>query len=132
MAKAKLTKEDVIKYIEEMPVLELAELVKELEDRFGVTAAAPMAVGVAPSAAPGASAAPAEEEQAEFDVVLTGFGDKKIQVIKAVREVTSLGLKEAKDLVEGVPQTVKEKIAKEEADKIKQKLEEAGGTAEIK
>lgn len=132
MAKAKLTKEDVIKYIEEMPVLELAELVKELEDRFGVTAAAPMAVGVAPAAAPGATATPAEEEQAEFDVVLTGFGDKKIQVIKTVREVTNLGLKEAKDLVEGVPQTVKEKIAKEEADKIKQKLEEAGGTAEIK
>jgi large subunit ribosomal protein L7/L12 len=132
MAKAKLTKEDVIKYIEEMPVLELAELVKELEDRFGVTAAAPMAVGVAPAAAPGAAVPPAEEEQAEFDVVLTGFGDKKIQVIKTVREVTSLGLKEAKDLVEGVPQTVKEKIAKEEADKIKQKLEEAGGTAEIK
>ncbi|MEJ2066853.1 MAG: 50S ribosomal protein L7/L12 [Deltaproteobacteria bacterium] len=132
MAEAKLTKEDVIKYIEEMPVLELAELVKELEDRFGVTAAAPMAVGVAPAAASGAGAAPAEEEQAEFDVVLTGFGDKKIQVIKAVREVTSLGLKEAKDLVEGVPQPVKEKIAKEEADKIKQKLEEAGGTAEIK
>jgi len=132
MAETKLTKEDVIKYIEEMPVLELAELVKELEDRFGVTAAAPMAVGVAPAAAPGAGAAPAEEEQAEFDVILTGFGDKKIQVIKAVREVTSLGLKEAKDLVEGVPQPVKEKIAKEEADKIKQKLEEAGGTAEIK
>lgn len=132
MAKAKLTKEDVIKYIEEMPVLELAELVKELEDRFGVTAAAPMAVGVAPAAAQGATVTPAEEEQAEFDVVLTGFGDKKIQVIKTVREVTNLGLKEAKDLVEGVPQTVKEKIAKEEADKIKQKLEEAGGTAEIK
>jgi large subunit ribosomal protein L7/L12 len=132
MTKAKLTKEDVIKYIEEMPVLELAELVKELEDRFGVTAAAPMAVGMAPAAASGAAAAPAEEEQAEFDVVLTGFGDKKIQVIKAVREVTSLGLKEAKDLVEGVPQPVKEKVIKEEADKIKQKLEEAGGTAEIK
>lgn len=132
MAKAKLTKEDVIKYIEEMPVLELAELVKELEGRFGVTAAAPMAVGVASAVASGETAAPAEEEQAEFDIVLTGFGDKKIQVIKAVREVTNLGLKEAKDLVEGVPQTVKEKIAKEEADKIKQKLEEAGGTAEIK
>lgn len=129
MAKAKLTKEDVIKYIEEMPVLELAELVKELEDRFGVTAAAPMAVGVA--AAPGPAAA-VEEEQVEFDAVLTGFGDKKIQVIKAVREVTNLGLKEAKDLVEGVPQTVKEKISKEEADKIKQKVEEAGGTVEIK
>jgi large subunit ribosomal protein L7/L12 len=128
MAKATMTKEDVIKYIEEMTVLELAELVKELETRFGVTAA-PMAMGVANVAA----AAPAEEEQAEFDIVLTGFaGDKKIQVIKAVREVTNLGLKEAKDLVEGVPQMVKEKIAKAEADKIKQKLEEAGGTTEIK
>jgi len=131
MTKAKLTKEDVIKYIEEMPVLELAELVKELEDRFGVTAA-PMAVGVTPAAAPGAAASAAEEEKVEFDVILTGFGDKKIQVIKAVREVTNLGLKEAKDLVEGVPQPVKEKVAKEEADKIKQKVEEAGGTAEIK
>ena len=131
MAKASLTKEDVIKFIEEMPVLELAELVKELEDRFGVTAA-PIGVSAAPAAAPGAAAGAAEEEQAEFDVVLTGFGNKKIQVIKAVREVTSLGLKEAKDLVEGVPQPVKEKVAKEEADKIKQKLEEAGGTVEIK
>ncbi|MBN1256057.1 MAG: 50S ribosomal protein L7/L12 [Deltaproteobacteria bacterium] len=126
-----MTKEDVIKYIEEMPVLELAELVKELEDRFGVTAAS-MAVGIAPAAAPAAAAGAEAEEKAEFDVVLTGFGDKKIQVIKAVREVTNLGLKEAKDLVEGVPQSVKEKVAKEEADKIKQKLEEAGGTVEIK
>ena len=131
MTKAKLTKEELIKYIEEMPVLELAELVKDLEDRFGVTAA-PMAMGVAAVAAPGAAAAPAEEEKAEFDIVLTGFGDKKIQVIKAVREVTNLGLKEAKDLVEGVPKAVKEKVTKEEAGKIKQKLEEAGGTAEIK
>ncbi len=131
MTKAKLTKEELIKYIEEMPVLELAELVKDLEDRFGVTAA-PMAMGVAAVAASGAAAAPAEEEQAEFDVVLTGFGDKKIQVIKAVREVTNLGLKEAKDLVEGVPKAVKEKVTKEEAGKVKQKLEEAGGTAEIK
>ncbi len=131
MTKAKLTKEELIKYIEEMPVLELAELVKDLEDRFGVTAA-PMAMGVAAVAAPGAAAAPAEEEQAEFDVVLTGFGDKKIQVIKAVREVTNLGLKEAKDLVEGVPKAVKEKVTKEEAGKVKQKLQEAGGTAEIK
>jgi large subunit ribosomal protein L7/L12 len=130
MTKAKLTKEELIKYIEEMPVLELAELVKDLEDRFGVTAA-PMAVGVAAGAAPGA-AAPVEEEKAEFDVVLTGFGDKKIQVIKAVREVTNLGLKEAKDLVEGVPKAVKEKVTKEEAGKVKQKLQEAGGTAEIK
>ncbi len=131
MTKAKLTKEELIKYIEEMPVLELAELVKDLEDRFGVTAA-PMAMGVAAVAASGAAAAPAEEEQAEFDVVLTGFGDKKIQVIKAVREVTNLGLKEAKDLVEGVPKAVKEKVTKEEAGKVKQKLQEAGGTAEIK
>ena len=131
MTKAKLTKEELIKYIEEMPVLELAELVKDLEDRFGVSAA-PMAMGVAAIAAPGAAAAPAEEEKAEFDVMLTGFGDKKIQVIKAVREVTNLGLKEAKDLVEGVPKAVKEKVTKEEAGKIKQKLEEAGGTAEIK
>jgi len=129
MTKAKLTKEELIKYIEEMPVLELAELVKDLEDRFGVTAA-PMVVAAV--AAPGAAAAPAEEEQAEFDVVLTGFGDKKIQVIKAVREVTNLGLKEAKDLVEGVPKAVKEKVTKEEAGKVKQKLQEAGGTAEIK
>jgi large subunit ribosomal protein L7/L12 len=131
MTKAKLTKEELIKYIEEMPVLELAELVKDLEDRFGVTAA-PMAMGMAAGAAPGTAAAPAEEEQAEFDVFLTGFGDKKIQVIKAVREVTNLGLKEAKDLVEGVPKAVKEKVSKEEAGKIKQKLEAAGGTAEIK
>ena len=129
MTKAKLTKEELIKYIEEMPVLELAELVKDLEDRFGVTAA-PLAVAAV--AAPGAAAAPAEEEQAEFDVILTGFGDKKIQVIKAVREVTNLGLKEAKDLVEGVPKAVKEKVSKEEAGKVKQKLQEAGGTAEIK
>ncbi len=129
MTKAKLTKEELIKYIEEMPVLELAELVKDLEDRFGVTAA-PMAM--AAGAAPGTAAAPAEEEKVEFDVFLTGFGDKKIQVIKAVREVTNLGLKEAKDLVEGVPKAVKEKVSKEEAGKIKKKLEEAGGTAEIK
>ena len=131
MTKATMTKEDVIKYIEEMTVLELAELVKELESRFGVTAA-PMTVGVA-AVSSGAAAAPVEEERAEFDIFLTGFAaDKKIQVIKAVREVTNLGLKEAKDLVEGVPQAVKEKIAKADADKIKQKLEEAGGTVEIK
>lgn len=132
MAKAKIKKEDVIKYIEEMTVLELSELVKELEERFGVTAAAPMAMGVAPGAGAGVAPAPAEEEKTEFDVILTSFGDKKIQVIKAVREVTNLGLKEAKDLVEGAPQTVKEKASKEEADKIKQKLEEAGGGVEIK
>jgi len=131
MAKAKITKEDVIKYIEEMTVLELAELVKELEERFGVTAAAPMAMGVAPGTATGIAAA-AEEEKVEFDVMLTSFGDKKIQVIKGVREVTNLGLKEAKDLVEGVPQVVREKVSKDEAEKIKKKLEDAGGTVEIK
>jgi len=131
MAKAKVNKEDVIKYIEEMSVLELAELVKELEERFGVTAAAPVAMGMA--APVGVSGAAAEvEEQTEFDVVLTGFGDKKIQVIKAVRELTSLGLKEAKDLVEGVPKPVKEKVPKDEADATKKKLEEAGGTVELK
>jgi large subunit ribosomal protein L7/L12 len=132
MAKAKITKEDVIKYIEEMTVLELAELVKELEERFGVTAAAPMAMGVAPGTATGIAAAPAEEEKVEFDVMLTSFGDKKIQVIKGVREVTNLGLKEAKDIVEGVPQVVREKVSKDEAEKIKKKLEDAGGTVEIK
>ncbi len=130
MTKTKITKEDVIKYIEEMTVLELAELVKELEEHFGVAAAAPMAMGVAPGA--GVATAPAEEEKVEFDAVLTSFGDKKIQVIKAVREVTNLGLKEAKDLVEGVPKAVKEKVSKEEVEKVKQKLEEAGGTVEIK
>ena len=132
MAKAKITKEDVIKYIEEMTVVELAELVKELEERFGVTAAAPMPTAVVPGAGTGVAAAQEAEEKVEFDVTLTSFGDKKIQVIKAVREVTNLGLKEAKDLVEGVPQVVREKVSKDEAEKIKQKLEEAGGTAEIK
>lgn len=131
MTKPKLTKEELIKYIEEMPVLELAELVKDLEERFGVSAA-PVAVGAVTMAAPATAAAAEEEEKAEFDVILTGFGDKKIQVIKAVRELTNLGLKEAKDLVEGVPKAVKEKVSKEEANKIKQKLEEAGGTVEIK
>jgi large subunit ribosomal protein L7/L12 len=132
MVKAKITKQDVIKYIEEMTVLELAELVKELEERFGVTAAAPMTMGVASGTATGAAAAAAEEEKVEFDVTLTSFGDKKIQVIKGVREVTNLGLKEAKDLVEGVPQMVREKVSKDEAEKIKKKLEDAGGTVEIK
>ena len=132
MAKAKITKDDVIKYIEEMTVVELAELVKELEERFGVTAAVPMPTAVVPGAGTGVAAAQEAEEKVEFDVTLTSFGDKKIQVIKAVREVTNLGLKEAKDLVEGVPQVVREKVSKDEAEKIKQKLEEAGGTAEIK
>jgi large subunit ribosomal protein L7/L12 len=127
---AGVKKEDVIKFIENMSVLELSELVKELEEKFGVSAAAPVSMAMGP--APGAAAAAPEEEQTEFDVILTGFGDKKIQVIKAVRELTSLGLKEAKDLVEGSPKPVKEGIPKEEAGSAKKKIEEAGGTAEIK
>ena len=133
MAQAKITKEDVIKYIEGMSVLELSELVKELEERFGVTAAAPVAVApAAAAAAPAAAEAPAVEEKQEFDVILTSFGDKKIKVIKAVREVTDLGLKEAKELVEGAPKPIKEGVSREEAEKIKEKIEAAGGTVEIK
>ncbi|MBI5419178.1 MAG: 50S ribosomal protein L7/L12 [Deltaproteobacteria bacterium] len=123
-----MTKEEFIKMVEGLTVLELHEYVKALEDRFGVTAAAP---AVAVAAAPGA-AAPAVEEKTEFDVVLTGFGANKIQVIKVVREVTGLGLKEAKDLVEGVPKPLKEGIAKKDAEDLKKKIEEAGGQAEIK
>ena len=126
---AAMTKEDFLKMVEELTVLELHEYVKALEERFGVTAAAP-AVAVA-AAAPGAAAV-AAEEQTEFDVVLTDFADKKIQVIKVVREITGLGLKEAKDLVEGVPKAVKEGIEKKEAEELKKKIEEAGGKAEIK
>lgn len=127
---AEVTKEDVIKFIENMTVLELSELVKELEEKFGVSAAAPMGIAMGPMT--GAAEAAPEAEKTEFDVILTGFGDKKIQVIKAVREVTNLGLKEAKDLVEGAPQTLKEGVPKEEAESVKKKIEEAGGTAEIK
>lgn len=132
MAEAKLSREDVIKYIEQMTVLELAELVKELEERFGVQAAAPVAAAPGVAAAAPAAEAAAAEEKTEFDVILTSYGEKKIQVIKAVREVTDLGLKEAKELVENVPKPVKEKVSKEEAEKIKEKLEAAGGTVEIK
>jgi len=123
-----MNKEEFIKMVEGLTVLELHEYVKALEDRFGVTAAAP---AVAVAAAAGA-AAPAAEEKTEFDVVLTGFGSNKIQVIKVVREVTGLGLKEAKDLVEGVPKNLKEAVAKKDAEDLKKKVEEAGGTAEIK
>ncbi|MFB3926261.1 MAG: 50S ribosomal protein L7/L12 [Syntrophales bacterium] len=131
MTEAKqITKEDVIKFIESMTVLELSELVKELEARFGVSAAAPVAVAAA-AAGPAVQAA-AEEEKTEFDVVLTSFGAEKIQVIKVVRALTGLGLKEAKDLVEGVPKPVKEGVAKAEAEDIKKKLEEVGATVEIK
>jgi large subunit ribosomal protein L7/L12 len=127
---AEITKEDVIKFIENMTVLELSELVKELEDKFGVSAAAPMAMAAMPVAGDvGASAA---EEQTEFNVILTSFGEKKIQVIKVVREITSLGLKEAKALVEEAPKAVKEGISKDEAAQLVEKIEAVGGSAEIK
>lgn len=124
---ATMTKEEFLTMVEGLTVLELHEYVKALEERFGVTAAAPV-VAVAAAGA----AAPEAEEQTEFDVVLTDFGDKKIQVIKVVREITGLGLKEAKDLVEGVPKPVKEAVEKKEAEDLKKKIEEAGGKAEIK
>ncbi|OPY11866.1 MAG: 50S ribosomal protein L7 [Syntrophus sp. PtaU1.Bin005] len=126
---ADITKEDVVKFIEGMTVLELSELVKELEERFGVSAAAPVAVAAV--AGPAEAAAPAEEKT-EFDAILTGFGDQKIQVIKVVRAITGLGLKEAKDLVEGVPKPIKEAVSKDEAADIKKKIEEVGGTVEVK
>jgi len=126
---ASMNKDEFIAMVEGMTVLELHEIVKALEDRFGVTAAAPAVAVAAPA---GGAAAPAAEEKTEFDVVLTGFGANKIQVIKVVRELTGLGLKEAKDLVEGVPKPLKEGIAKKDAEGMKKKIEEAGGTAEIK
>jgi len=128
---AEITKEDVKEFIRNMSVIELSKLVKELEEEFGVSAAAPMAFAAVGAGAGGAEAAPAEEKT-EFDVVLTGFGDKKIQVIKVVRSLTDLGLKEAKDLVEGVPSPVKQGVSKEEAEKAKAELEAAGATVEIK
>ncbi len=131
---AKLTAEEIMQAIDEMTVMELNELVKALQDRYGVTAAAPVAVagmpGMMPVAAP-AEAAPAEEKTA-FDVILASAGDQKLQVIKVVRELTQLGLKEAKDLVEGAPQPVKQGVPKEEAEEIKRKLEEVGAKVEIK
>lgn len=126
---AEITKDEVVKFIEDMSVLELANLIKELEEKFGVSAAAVAAP--AAMAGAGAAAAPAEEKT-EFDVVLTGAGEKRINVIKVVREVTGLGLKEAKDFVDGLPKAVKESVAKNEAEEIKKKLEEAGASAEIK
>jgi large subunit ribosomal protein L7/L12 len=122
------TKEDVVKFIEGMTVLELSELVKELEQKFGVSAAAPVAMVAAAGPAQAAQA----EEKTEFDAILTGFGDQKIQVIKVVRAITGLGLKEAKDLVDGVPKPIKETVSKDEAADIKKKIEEVGGTVEIK
>ncbi|HOC94740.1 MAG TPA: 50S ribosomal protein L7/L12 [Candidatus Cloacimonadota bacterium] len=122
-------KQQVIDLVKEMTVLELSELVKEMEEIFGVSAAAPVAVAAAPAAG---AAAEAKEEQTEFDVILAGAGDKKINVIKVVREITKLGLKEAKDLVDGAPKMVVEKVSKEEAESVKKKLEEAGASVELK
>lgn len=130
MAK-ELKMEEILEAIEKMTVLQLSELVKALEEKFGVSAQAMVAAAPAGGAAPAAAAAD-EEEQTEFDVVLKAAGEKKIQVIKVVRAITGLGLKEAKDLVDGAPGVVKEKISKEEADKIKKELEENGATAEVK
>jgi large subunit ribosomal protein L7/L12 len=126
---ANVTKEDVIEFISTMSVLELSQLVKELEEKFGVSAAAPVAMM---AAGPAAGAAAPVEEKTEFDVVLIAHGEKKINVIKEVRAITGLGLKEAKDLVESPPKPVKEGIAKADADKVKAQLEAAGATVEIK
>ena len=127
-----LTKDQILDGIAELSVLELSELLKEFEERFGVTAAAPVAVAAAAPAAGGGGEAAADEEKSEFDVILTGAGDKKIQVIKEVRALTSLGLKEAKDLVDGAPKPVLEKVNKEDAEKAKAQLEGAGATVELK
>jgi len=124
-----ISKTDVIEFIKNMSVLELSELVKELEETFGVSAAAPMAMAAMPAG--GGEAAPAEE-QTVFDVILESCGDKKIQVIKVVRAITGLGLKEAKELVDGAPKPVKEAVSKEEAESIKNQLEEAGGVVQVK
>jgi large subunit ribosomal protein L7/L12 len=126
-----ITREQVLGWVEEASILEINQLVKDLEEKFGISAAAAAPVAMAGAGA-GEAAAPAAEEKTEFDVVLKAVGDKKINVIKAVREVTSLGLKEAKDLVEAAPKPVKEGVTKEEAEQIKKKFEEAGATIEIK
>jgi large subunit ribosomal protein L7/L12 len=128
---ATLTKDEILDAISNMTVLELSELLSAFEEKFGVTAAAPVAAA-APAAAGGGAAAPAEEEKDEFDVVLQGAGEKKIQVIKVVRELTNLGLKEAKDLVDAAPKPVLERASKDDAEKAKAKLEEAGATVELK
>jgi large subunit ribosomal protein L7/L12 len=124
-----VTKDDVVEFISSMSVLELSEFIKELEEKFGVSAAAPVAIAAA-GAAP-ADAAPAEE-QTEFDVILAGAGDQKIKVIKEIRAITALGLKEAKELVESAPQPIKEGVTKEEAQEIKEKIEAVGGSVELK
>ena len=124
---AEITKEQVVEFIENMTVLEMSEFVKELEEKFGVSAAAPVAVAAAPAAGEAAA-----EEQTEFDVILTSYGEKKINVIKAVRAITGLGLKEAKELVDGAPGTVKEAVSKDEAADVQKQLEEAGASVELK
>ena len=125
---ANIKREDVLKYLESSNMLEISELISEIEDKFGVSAAAPVAVAAAPAAGDAGQA----EEKSEFDIELSGSGDKKINVIKAIREITALGLKEAKDLVDSAPSVVKEAVSKEEAEEIKKKLEEAGGSVTLK
>ena len=130
MAKANVaSKEDVLEAISQMSVMDLVELISEMEEKFGVTAAAPVAVAAAPAAGDSAEAA---EEQTEFEVVLTGAGENKIAAIKAVRAITGLGLKDAKDLVEGAPKPLKDSVSKDEAEEIKKQLEEAGASVELK
>ena len=129
---AKLSTDELLDAFKEMTLLELSELLKDFEEKFGVTAAAPVAVAAAPAAAGGGDAGGGEEEKSDFDVVLTAAGDKKIQVIKEVRALTSLGLKEAKDLVDSAPKPVLEHVSKADADKAKAQLEEAGATVEVK
>ncbi len=126
---AKLKKEDVLEYLESANMLEISELIKDIEEKFGVTAAAPVAVGVAPASAEAGGAA---EEKSEFNVELTSIGEKKINVIKVIREITELGLKEAKDMVDGAPTIVKESASKDEASEIQKKLEEAGASVTLK
>jgi large subunit ribosomal protein L7/L12 len=132
MATKTLGKDDILEAISSMTVLELSDLVKAVEDKFGVTAAAPVAMAAAPTAGGDGAAAAATEEQTEFDAVLTEVGPNKILVIKAVRELTGLGLKEAKDLVDAAPKAVKEGVTKEEAEQVKDKLSEAGASTEVK
>jgi large subunit ribosomal protein L7/L12 len=132
MATKTLTKDEILDGIANLSVLELSELLKDFEEKFGVTAAAPVAVAAPVAAGGGDAGGAGEEEQTEFDVVLSAAGDKKIQVIKEVRALTSLGLKEAKDLVDSAPKAVLERVSKEDADKAKAQLEEAGATVEVK
>jgi len=127
---AEITRTDVLTYLEKATMMEISELIKEIENKFGVTAAAPVAVAAA--AGPVAAAPEAAEEKTEFDVILTSSGDKKIQVIKEVRAITGLGLKEAKDLVDGAPKPIKEGVSKAEAEDIKKKIEEVGGIVDVK